>query len=345
VFTFLLSFGVTANAANVSGSFTGAVNNNWSNAGNWTAYPEGTGTATIGDGNTVFLDTSQSCGIVLMNSGAAAGNTTLNITNGSNLTLGKAGSGEILGLSRVAGGTGTVNHSAGTVTVYNGDGIGETRLVNVAGATGTYNLSGSGILDTEVLSKGNSSRAGIWNADGGTGTLAVRNRIYRFGLQSAGYGFVQDDCKLEIGAISTVAAIWVGNPTNATDYLVDAGGSIVFDITASSYDKIKQIGNVANTAGADLIIRTGGYAPAPNSFFDVWAFYATDEVTLDPTKLGSGVFASLTWLEGNSANWTAAWVDTNADATTDTLRLTYIPEPATIALFGLGLLALRRNKK
>jgi len=53
VFTFLLSFGVTANAANVSGSFTGAVNNNWSNAGNWTAYPEGTGTATIGDGNTV----------------------------------------------------------------------------------------------------------------------------------------------------------------------------------------------------------------------------------------------------------------------------------------------------
>lgn len=338
VFTFLLTFGTTAKAANVSGSFTGAVNNNWSNAGNWTAYPEGTGTATIGDSNTVLLDTSQSCGVVLLNS-TIAGNATLNITTGANLTLGKAGSTEIIGVSRIAGGTGTVNHSAGTVTVYNGDGLGETRLVNVAGATGTYNLSGSGVLDTEVLSKGNSSRNGVWNADGGTGTLVVRNRIYRFGLQSAGYGFVQDDCKLEIGAISTVAAIWVGNPTNATDYAVDAGGTMVFDIaSASSYDVIKQIGSVANTAGAALIINLG-YAATPGSFFDVWSFYATDEITPDPTKLGSGAFASIT------ANWSAEWVDTNADLTTDTLRLTYIPEPATIALFGLGLLAIRRNKK
>lgn len=334
VFTFLLTFGTTAKAADVSASFTGAVNNNWSNAGNWTpGLPSGTGTATIGDGNTVLLDTSQSVGIVLLNSGAAAGNTTLNITNGSNLTILKAST-QLFGLTQVAGGTGTVNHSAGTVTVGAGAGTGETRLNNIAGATGTYNLYGSGVLDTEVLSKGNSSRNGVWNATGGSGTLVVRNMIYRFGLQSATYGFNQGDCILEIGAISTVKAITVGNSTNSDDYKVDAGGTIVFDIAStSSFDTILQYGNVANLEGAALVIR--GYTGAPGSF-DVWTFF-------DKTKAGTlGI-----GLGSITAGWTATWVDTSTvpDGTTDTLRLTYIPEPATIALFGLGLLAIRRNKK
>jgi PEP-CTERM motif len=333
----LLTLGTTANAAStwVSGNV-----GNWSDAANWAGgVPTGTATGQINNG-TCTLDTSQSLGIVLM--GAAATDVgVLNINSGANLNIYKSGSSEAFCLGKFVGTTNeTVNHSAGTVRVgavgtANG-GTYETRLVTgstVTTATSTYNLSGTGVLDTDVLSKGNKADTGAtFNATGGT--LVLRSMIYKFGLISEGYGFNQGQAKLEIGAIDTVAAITVGNSSNSMDYTVGTGGTLDFDIaSASSFDTITQYGNIANTAGATLQIDLlGGYTPNAGTTFNVWAFSAAG-------KSGSGAFATL------PANWTATWIDTGTDGITDTLQLKYIPEPATMALFGFGLLAMRRNKK
>ena len=334
----LLSIGSTAQATR---TWVSVNNGNWSTTSNWSGgtLPGTTETAQVSNG-TVALDASQTVGQLLMGY-ASTDVTVLNITNGSNLTATK-GSSELFTLVKAGtsnGASTTVNQSAGTVSVYytGYNGTGELRLVTSSTTTGTatYNLSG-GILDTEVLSKGNSANASAtFNATGGT--LVIRNMIYRFGLNSAGAGFNQGLAKLEIGAIDTVKAITFGNSTNAMDYTVGTGGTIDFDIaSASSFDSILQYGNYANTAGATLQVDLlNGYTPTVGSTFDVWKFN-----TMSSTyNNGSGAFGVL------PAGWTASWVDTNADTFADTLRLTYIPEPATMALFGLGLLAIRRNKK
>jgi hypothetical protein len=327
VCSLLLAIGGVANA---SGTWVSGNVGNWSDTANWDSFPGTTSTATINTG-TVTLDTNQTVAIALVGS-AASSTGVLNIDSGANLTISKAST-ELLGLARATGASGTVNQSAGTVKIFNPSAAtGELRLASVAGATGTYNLSGTGILDVQVLSKGAIDRTGYFNATGGT--LVVRTAITKFGVISAGYGFNQGLCTMAAGGISTVGAITVGASNSLLDYTVGAGGTLAIDIaSAASFDVITQYGNVCNIDGATLSVNLlGGFTPTVNSFFDVWTFG-------DKSKAGSGAFATL------PAGFSSAWVDTNADLSTDTLRLTYVPEPTTLFLLGLGgLMSLKKRR-
>jgi hypothetical protein len=333
----LLVLGSSANATQSWNVADGV----WSVASNWSGglLPTTTETAQINNG-TCTLDASQTIGQLLMG-GVTAGNVgVLNINTGANLNIAK-NSQELFGLQKLSGTTATVNHSSGTVRVFRPDGAmnGETRLVTgsaITSGSSTYNLSGTAVLDTEVLSKGLKTANATFNATGGT--LVIRNMIFRFGLISEGYGFNQGLATLEIGQINAIGAMAVGNATNTTDYTAGTGATLDFDFyDDATFDKVTQMGAVANLAGATMNIDLlGGYAPAVGSFFDVWKI--TDAAGVANGN-GSGSVLGL------PTGWAAAWVDTNADTSTDTLRLTFTPEPATIALLGLGALALRRGKK
>jgi len=361
----LFLVGLLANVASAVWYWEGDVDNNWSQTGNWndgTQSPPATIPHTYSENmkipqGTVNVNVSDRMGFLMMSradSGGTAGNTTVNLNSNSTMDVIYT-SGELVSVAFVDNVTNNLNVSAGRLNVYRvstladpqppvGVGTGELRLNHVYTATtkGNVVLSGTGVIDVEYLNKGDKGAGGNFSAQGGT--LVARNIINKFGLvsENANYGFRLGGATLEIASFAdrnnVIGSVKLGDGQDM-DFIMDSTSKVKFDLGLSA--------NKTGVAGTnwDLLTSRGFYTiagellvnftvtPTAGDYWDVWKILSGKEGTYS----GLGSFNTL------PSNITASWIDTGNG--TDTLRLTYVPEPATIALFGLGLLAIRRNKK
>jgi hypothetical protein len=322
--------GAVANASEVWNNNV-TYNGNWSDP-NWfdsgssslVVHPGGTADTRIAGSSIVTLDVNNAqCGPLFVGRGGAG---TLVVDTDTDFILVSKASTELMSVGY--DGTGVVDHSAGTVKVATADNSSELRISHSAAIVGKYNLSGTGLLDVEKLSRGGATYAGSFNATGGT--LIVRNKIFKFGLISAGLGFSQGGALLEPGGIDQVGSITSGDSGNKQDYTATSSSTIEFDIASdTSYDKVVSYGNFNLDSSTIKLSFLGEYTPGVDSFFDVWT-----TIGGDPNYAGSGTPT----VEGSDY----LWMDLNADGRIDTLR---IPEPAslTVLVAGLGLLLRRRR--
>jgi len=212
-----------------------------------------------------------------------------------------------------AGYSGRITQTGGTVNVVNGTASAKIEVGYKTGI-GTYTISGGSILGDATYSQ---LQVGASGANGGTGVFDV-----------VGTGGSISISKLYVGA-STASAQYTGTGTLQFD--IDGGvsainaGSVYIDPT-----------NVP-AAVANLVVNLTGTLPSGNIVL----------VNNTGTSGITGAFDNKAWgstivLGGVSYTLTNTYA-AGVDGLTNDIALV-VPEPATIALFGLGLLAIRRKK-
>jgi len=331
-------------------TWTGAVDNNWNNASNWTSGTPDTNTNTVRaivalDGANLTMSTNGSGRLVQISGNGAVG-PTLNMTEDFVTTFSSFSVGSVDETGAAAAGyNGTVNHTSGAFSISGSAG---TRRLSIAGAggaatgTGTYNFGGlaaasspsltlSGGTDVDIILGSSSGETGNFNLSGfGTVNVSGTLRAAQFN-GDANINIVGGNLDINVNAFEM--SQFAAGDTNLNVTMDSTGFSTINVAGATSFGEGDAFFNLSLGSGFSA------------SLGETFTIVSSDSFGL---LQGQTVAEFTNVADGDTVTVDGYSFLAGYDAGDFTLQTTVIPEPGTYALLaGMGALCsimLRRRR-
>jgi autotransporter-associated beta strand protein len=309
------------------------------NAGGASGMSAFTGTIHVNDGTQGFLRLSTS-----------TGSTGATFDLGNSTIIMHTRGGQTSNLGGLAGGYGTVlegARSANAADTYNIGANGLNTTFNGTISNGIYSSITPTVVNITKVGAGTLTLGNTNWYTGATlinaGTLALNNSVIassssvtvNTGGTLAGKGGIGSATTIAAGGFLAPGVTGVSMGTMTFSNSLVLAGTVTLDLNRNGGSPINDLVNVAGNAlteGGTLTVNNIGAALQSGDTFDLFTF-GSETGTFSTINLPT-LDSSLTW-------------DTSQLTTTGIIDVTVVPEPATVAIIGLGGLAalgIRRRK-
>ncbi|MGB8225405.1 MAG: PEP-CTERM sorting domain-containing protein [Sedimentisphaerales bacterium] len=216
---------------------------------------------------------------------------------------------------------------------------------------GQLNITGSGKLEIGYKAPTSGTDGGIYTISGGS-LIGTSGRMY-IGCSGATGSIGKFDVNGTGGTISLGGELYIANDSSTANNYTGTG-TLQFDLNASgAVSKIQVLKTIIDSQGssaatANLIVNLTGAAPSGNLLLVENTGTSSVVGLFDSLNGGSAAEGATVVLGGNT--YTLTYMYDSVSGTKGLARsatyndIALIPEPATIALLGLGLIAIRRKK-